>query len=435
MALFAVIPFVMGLTCGEPVPLKEMSMARAAITRALSVKADTYAPAELEEARKSLIASHDSVRDDAPDRAKDSAVTAHKKANEAYEKSLPLLAKDTMDAAEKSLVDAGEAYAPVLAKEEYEQAQALLKKAGEQFEDKKYRESIDSAMEADRLAKNARNGAIGKQDILRDAIEEVKATVGEAKKYNAAAYAPDKVKSAEDDIHLAAEALSKKELRKGFAAMESGKVAADEAYVESIKRSAQEDLIAAEILVAKAEKSEGAKEARDELEGARELIAGSKAQYADSRFRDSLISSAEAKRLAAFVIAAKPSDNAVKEKDAATPKKELGQGPGEEPKEYKTYRVKYNPSRRDCLWRIAGRYYNNPRLWKKIYEANRDKIGNPHLIHPGMSLRIPVSAPSRKADKKDSMPAIKPEKESIDLKEDSDKTVKKEGAELPRKEE
>jgi hypothetical protein len=46
----------------------------------------------------------------------------------------------------------------------------------------------------------------------------------------------------------------------------------------------------------------------------------------------------------------------------------------------------------DCLWKIAGspEFYgkNNHYLWHFIYHINREKIKNPHLIYPGMELRI-----------------------------------------------
>ncbi len=49
---------------------------------------------------------------------------------------------------------------------------------------------------------------------------------------------------------------------------------------------------------------------------------------------------------------------------------------------------------RDCLWNISGRtyVYNNPWLWRHLYEANRDALpdpDNPNLILPGMKLEIP----------------------------------------------
>ncbi len=45
----------------------------------------------------------------------------------------------------------------------------------------------------------------------------------------------------------------------------------------------------------------------------------------------------------------------------------------------------------DNLWKIAGFswIYNNPRLWPRIYEANRDQIKDPDLIYPGQTLVVP----------------------------------------------
>lgn len=48
----------------------------------------------------------------------------------------------------------------------------------------------------------------------------------------------------------------------------------------------------------------------------------------------------------------------------------------------------------DCLWKIASYdfIYSDPWMWKKIYEANKEKLvdsGNPDLIHPGLILDIP----------------------------------------------
>lgn len=50
-----------------------------------------------------------------------------------------------------------------------------------------------------------------------------------------------------------------------------------------------------------------------------------------------------------------------------------------------TYTVKQG----DTLSAIASREYGDAGKWKQIYEANRDQIDNPDLIHPGQELRIP----------------------------------------------
>jgi len=46
----------------------------------------------------------------------------------------------------------------------------------------------------------------------------------------------------------------------------------------------------------------------------------------------------------------------------------------------------------DSLSKIAKREYGDAQKWKAIYEANRDKISNPDLIHPGQVLTIPPAS-------------------------------------------
>lgn len=51
----------------------------------------------------------------------------------------------------------------------------------------------------------------------------------------------------------------------------------------------------------------------------------------------------------------------------------------------KTYTVKKG----DTLWAIAKKYLGSGTQYKKIYEANKDKIKNPSLIYPGQVFTIP----------------------------------------------
>ena len=53
--------------------------------------------------------------------------------------------------------------------------------------------------------------------------------------------------------------------------------------------------------------------------------------------------------------------------------------------EAKTYTVAAG----DTLSKIAQNQYGDGSLWRKIFEANRDTIKNPDLIHPGQELIIP----------------------------------------------
>jgi nucleoid-associated protein YgaU len=49
--------------------------------------------------------------------------------------------------------------------------------------------------------------------------------------------------------------------------------------------------------------------------------------------------------------------------------------------------VIYTVQAGDSLSKIATKYKGL--TWQKIFEANRDQIKNPDLIHPGQKLRIP----------------------------------------------
>lgn len=43
----------------------------------------------------------------------------------------------------------------------------------------------------------------------------------------------------------------------------------------------------------------------------------------------------------------------------------------------------------DSLSKIAKEQYGDASQWKRIFEANKDKIKNPDLIHPGQEFTIP----------------------------------------------
>jgi nucleoid-associated protein YgaU len=45
----------------------------------------------------------------------------------------------------------------------------------------------------------------------------------------------------------------------------------------------------------------------------------------------------------------------------------------------------------DSLSKIAKHFYGDANEWHRIYDANKDKIKNPDLIHPGQEFTIPAS--------------------------------------------
>jgi len=68
----------------------------------------------------------------------------------------------------------------------------------------------------------------------------------------------------------------------------------------------------------------------------------------------------------------------------------------------KTYVVGTWKRNRDCLWNISKKkdIYDNPFMWPKIWQGNRDQIKDPDIIHKGQRLKIPKAGPMTAAEKK-----------------------------------
>ena len=54
-----------------------------------------------------------------------------------------------------------------------------------------------------------------------------------------------------------------------------------------------------------------------------------------------------------------------------------------------TAEIVYEVKSGDSLSKIAKQYYGDANAYMTIFEANKDILKNPNLIHPGQKLRIP----------------------------------------------
>ena len=68
----------------------------------------------------------------------------------------------------------------------------------------------------------------------------------------------------------------------------------------------------------------------------------------------------------------------------------------------KTYVVGTWKRDRDCLWNISKKkdIYDNPFMWPKIWQGNRDQIKDPDLIYKGQTLKIPTAGSLTDSEKK-----------------------------------
>lgn len=379
------------LACGDKIPITEMTQARSAISRAESVRAEKYAPKEFEEAKAKLLECHDLiVREEFSD-AKEAAEQSGALAREAYDKSLPLLAKDTLDSAEKSLEDAEEAYAEKLAPEEYSGAKRDFDSAGTLFQEKQFYPSYKKALDADAEAKNARSVALGKKSALQESIDEVRHVLREAENYDAKTHAPEKYEQASSHLEAANTAYGAQELKKGYSEVAVAKINADEAYLIASEATAKSRLAQAGVAVEKAERV-SFPAAKDDVVAAREYYSRAKTSLGEEKFKESIDSSDEAIRIATVAMGMKEAADeniALSGREEGDTEESGGDQVSSESSDYTLYTVKYRRHSRDCLWRISGRFYRNPRLWRKIYDANKDRVSNPDFILPGWVLKIP----------------------------------------------
>lgn len=52
--------------------------------------------------------------------------------------------------------------------------------------------------------------------------------------------------------------------------------------------------------------------------------------------------------------------------------------------------VEYTIEKNDTLQKISKKFYDSFSQWTKIYDANRNKIDNPDVLKPGVTIQIPV---------------------------------------------
>lgn len=68
--------------------------------------------------------------------------------------------------------------------------------------------------------------------------------------------------------------------------------------------------------------------------------------------------------------------------------KSTAAAPGETSKD-NPYAQYHEVKKGETLSKIAERYYGDPMLYPKIFEANRDLLDDPDRIYPGQRLLIP----------------------------------------------
>ncbi|MBN8220092.1 MAG: DUF4398 domain-containing protein [Spirochaetes bacterium] len=414
--------------CGDPIPMEEMGIAKVAIARAETVKSAKYSPKNFEDAQKTLLAAHDFVEKGKMSDAKEKAIEAKKQADAAYDESAPKLAQDTRGEAEAAIRAAEESNAEQFATDELAASKASLVQGDKYYESKDYLSSYHLFEESREKAKRALTTSEAQVEVMKRELGEVDETIAAAERSGAEQSAPDTLKKAKTDAGNARGDLANKKLKSAYTNLQAAKASSKEALGIAQKESAKSKLAKAEKDVAAAEAKltdlkgrasdpqtqkaleaseeaqQSLKTADDNLTAAKEALKAAREADKNQAYAEVATQSDEASRLAKILSDSLPETEVLlaQAKDRAgietKPVKEGGEKEGKEGVDeegdkagWKTYKVRYIPENRDCLWKIAGykKIYNNARLWPKIYRANKGKIKNPDLIYPGQVFKIP----------------------------------------------
>jgi nucleoid-associated protein YgaU len=379
------------VACEMEVPIKEMALAKEALTQAMKVQAEKYAPEELQKARESLYKAHNAVKEKKEDDARKEAKEAQALAEAAIEKALPLLAKDSLARAENDLEEARKVMAHELAKDEFSQAESLMTEARTYRDEKKYWDAHMKAQAAALQARTAKAQVMAKIPELQTRLSALKDALAEVKAQGGEKYATEELQQINTELNTAETALAKEQVKEAAGALEKADMLLAGVIQKGKKYAAYQKIEAAEKGLAELQGSPYKKDIAEELTKISGMVASSKELFDKESFEEAKIKAEEALGgiAAATIMLEKKAEEAKVAAEKEKMKEEpdaIEKGTGEFPKEYV---VVLNKKERDCLWRIALKQYKDAKLWPLIYMANRDRIKDPDLIFPGQKFTIP----------------------------------------------
>lgn len=381
----------LSIGCASDLPVKDMSKARYGITQAEDVKADKYAPEELEKAKQYLYDTHSLLKEDKIKDAQKKSVESQAESLKAIEKSLPLYANDMIAQANECVQQAEMLNAKEFANVEYAQAVGSLNEATQLNTDKNYRQSIQKSKESIGFANEAKAKSIAMIPQLKEQLIVLENEREQLFTQRGDEFAKNELSLTEQKINEATTKLEEQNIIAAVAAMQAAKESLLQAKTAIEKGKAAESLEAAKSLYTQVSERESSQEMAETLTEAEKLIANSQDLFAKENYIESYDTSQQAITvLNLMLIAMEKKEEALamqqeaKEETESVAKEEPSQG-----QPTKEYIVQYNPKARDCLWRIAMKVYNNARLWPLIYIANKDQIKDPDLIFPGQRFIIP----------------------------------------------
>jgi nucleoid-associated protein YgaU len=412
------------VNCGKSVPVQEMAAAHQEIAFAEEEHAQEFAASSVENAKQALLDSHKKLTDEAYDESRTRAVESYNLARAARMDAAPKFTEQTRVTAETKIKSAEDLYAEELAKDDfaaartlYSEGQALQTQAqsggASSASLNTYRQAYRKYQSSADAAGKAHSTALAQKENMMQSLAAVRGMVEKAEKYGAAEHAPEELSAAKSNLETASTDLGANRIKSGAEALKVAEEKAGLALSKSIQQYAARRRDEATVAVGQAEKNVAALPAgkeetrtlRDYAGAARESLDSAVTNYGNEQYENSIKDSDEAIRLASII-----REQYLAMRGEATDRN-LG---AELPAGWQLYTVQRSKPE-DCLSCIAGRQnvYSNIRLWRRIYEANRDVIKNPNLIFPGQKLFVPpktgpINPPKREEEVKESVETKQP---------------------------
>jgi nucleoid-associated protein YgaU len=289
-----ILLFAAGLSCRLEVPIREMAGAKVSISRAVEVKAETYAPQELGKARDYLKSSHVEIEKEKMDEAKSMAVKSGEEAQKAIDKALPLLSSDALAGARKEHGEADLLHAEKYSTESFTASDRLLKEAESLHEGKDYWNSYLKSGECLASAADAKSNSLRYVPTVREEIDRVDSQADGIKAKRGGEFAAAEIAGVKDKLKAAREKVAVNNLKEANPLLDEAKALLGMANESTMRGMSREKLEAAEKTLAQAQASGMKSSFEGDIVKATELVAAGKSLHEAKSYSDSMAKSDEA---------------------------------------------------------------------------------------------------------------------------------------------
>ncbi len=447
--MFALI-FIL-FNCSKPVPTQELVKARQSIEELQNRKPEGKSKEILDRAIQELKSAHERLPEEDYDASKKKAETSYQLARygtlEWYPEGIESLKKTYQE----KIILADNANAEMLAKEDFETSKSFSNEAEQllsQLEQNKLEPNESSKIEnqnyssedeknkiitkleailllynsaEDKYNKAIKSATIAYETSLTykneyfNQLKSLESKFNQAKQYKAEQYEPEKSALIQQRISEVNKQIDENQLKVAYKNLEELRSDINGLYILSISKYSQEKLKEAESTFQKTstnvEKNrnilgQNTSKINELMNSGKEALNSAKTDNTSENYESSIKYSEEVIKICGVINDLIEQSNMVYKRNLALEEqrrreeeqKKKEEAPVEESKKEQPadenikliYTVKKTKPA-ECLWRIAAKkeIYNNPKEWKKIYDANKDQIKNPNLIYPGQNLKIP----------------------------------------------